>query len=104
LDLGKPGLQTILADAAFLDRLTAIVFEILREEIVAAVNALEVSRRQGARMFELRAATALARLWGDQGRRVDARNVLAPVYSWFTEGFDTIDLKTAKALLAELGE
>jgi predicted ATPase len=64
--------------------------------------ALDVSRRQGAPMFELRAATSLARLWRDQGKRVEARNFLAPVYRWFTEGFDTVDLKDAKALLAEL--
>jgi hypothetical protein len=48
-------------------------------------------------------ATSLARLWRDQGRRAEARDVLAPVYDWFTEGFDTADLKDAKALLDELG-
>jgi len=67
-------------------------------------RALEISRRQGARMFELRAAMALARLWRGQGRKVEARDLLAPIYGWFTEGFDTIDLKAAKALLAELSE
>jgi len=50
----------------------------------------------------LRAATSLARLWCDQGKRDEARNLLAPVYGWFTEGFDTRDLKEAKALLEEL--
>jgi predicted ATPase len=50
----------------------------------------------------LRAARDLARLWGEQGRRAEARDLLAPVYGWFTEGFDTPDLKEAKALLAEL--
>jgi predicted ATPase len=64
--------------------------------------ALDVSRRQGARMFELRAATSLARLWRDQGNGVEARNLLAPVYGWFTEGFETADLKAANALLAQL--
>jgi hypothetical protein len=64
--------------------------------------ALEVSRRQGARMFELRAATSLARLWRDQGRRVEARDLLAPAYAWFIEGFDTVDLNDAKALLTRL--
>ena len=53
-------------------------------------------------MFELRAATSLARLWRDQGKRGEARELLAPVYGWFTEGFDTPDLKDAKALLEEL--
>ena len=53
--------------------------------------------------MELRAATSLARLWGEQGRRGEARELLAPLYGWFTEGFDTPDLKEAKALLDELG-
>jgi predicted ATPase len=64
--------------------------------------ALDVSRRQGARMFELRAATSFARLWRDQGRNIEARELLAPVYGWFTEGFDTVDLKAAKARLSQL--
>ena len=66
------------------------------------VNAIATAGRQGAKLLELRAATSLARLWGDQGRRAEARDLLAPVYGWFTEGFDTADLKEAKALLGEL--
>jgi predicted ATPase len=65
-------------------------------------EALEVARRQSAKSPELRAATSLARLWQSQGRRQEARELLAPVYDWFTEGFDTQDLKDAKALLEEL--
>jgi predicted ATPase len=65
-------------------------------------TALAVAREQGTRGYELRAATSLARLWGEQGRRGEARDLLAPVYGWFTEGFDTADLKDAKALLDEL--
>jgi predicted ATPase len=65
-------------------------------------EALRVARRQQAKSYELRAATSLARMWGEQGRRAEARELLAPVYGWFTEGFDTADLKDAKALLAEL--
>jgi predicted ATPase/class 3 adenylate cyclase len=65
-------------------------------------RALVVSRRQGARMFELRAAISLARLWRDQERNVEARDLLAPVYGWFTEGFDTVGLKDANALLNQL--
>ena len=65
-------------------------------------RALEIARAQQACSFELRAATSLARLWRDQGRRAEALNLLAPVYGWFTEGFDTPDLKEAKSLLAEL--
>jgi predicted ATPase/class 3 adenylate cyclase len=65
-------------------------------------RALEIARHQGAKSWELRAATSLARLWRDQGRPAEAREVLAPVYDWFTEGFDTADLRDAKALLEEL--
>ena len=66
------------------------------------LRAIEVARRQRAKTAELRAATSLARLWRDQGKRAEARDLLAPVYGWFTEGFDTADLKDAKALLDEL--
>ncbi len=66
-------------------------------------RALSIARQQNARAWELRAAMSLARLWRDQGRRDEARELLAPVYDWFTEGFDTPDLKAAKALLDECG-
>ena len=65
-------------------------------------RALTVARQQQAKSWELRAATSLARLWRDQGKAEQARELLAPVYGWFTEGFDTLDLKKAKALLEEL--
>jgi class 3 adenylate cyclase/predicted ATPase len=65
-------------------------------------RALEIARAQQTRSWELRAATSLARLWRDQGRRAEAHDLLASVYGWFTEGFDTLDLKEAKALLEEL--
>jgi predicted ATPase len=65
-------------------------------------TALAIVREQGTRGYELRAATSLARLWGKQGRRGEARELLAPLYGSFTEGFDTPDLKDAKALLDEL--
>jgi hypothetical protein len=64
---------------------------------------LDWARRQQAKMWELRTATSLARLWQSQGRRREAYELLAPVYCWFTEGFDTKDLLDAKTLLAELG-
>ena len=65
-------------------------------------RALIVARAQQAKSWELRAAMSMARLWRDQGKRDEARDLLAPVYGWFTEGFDTLDLKEAKALLDEL--
>ena len=65
-------------------------------------QALEMARRQQAKSLELRAAMSLARLWQQQGKRTEAYALLAPVYSWFTEGFNTADLQEAKALLAEL--
>ena len=65
-------------------------------------HALTIARRQGAKSLELRAAMSLARLWQRQGKRDEARQLLAEVYNWFTEGFDTADLQEAKALLAEL--
>jgi class 3 adenylate cyclase/predicted ATPase len=65
-------------------------------------RALAIAREQPAKSWELRAATSMARLWRDQGKPQQARELLAPVYGWFTEGFDTLDLKEAKALLEEL--
>jgi predicted ATPase len=65
-------------------------------------RALTIARKQQAKSLELRAATSMARLWRDQGKRDEARELLAPVYGWFTEGFDTRDLKKAKVLLNEL--
>ena len=61
-----------------------------------------LARRQQAKSWELRAATSLSRLWQQQGKRAEARDLLAPIYGWFTEGFDTADLQEAKALLDEL--
>jgi len=65
-------------------------------------QAIGVARRQSAKLFELRAAASLARLWRDQDKRTEARDLLAPIYNWFTEGFDTPVLKDAKALLDQL--
>jgi predicted ATPase len=67
-------------------------------------QALAIARRQQAKSLELRAAMSLSRLWQQQGRREVARELLVPVYHWFTEGFDTADLQDAKALLEELGK
>jgi predicted ATPase len=66
-------------------------------------EALRIAREQQAKLWELRAAVSLARLHRDQGCRAEARELLAPVYGWFTEGFDTPDLREAKALLDDLG-
>ncbi len=67
-------------------------------------QALAVARHQQAKSLELRAATSLARLWQSQDKRQAAYELLAPVYEWFTEGFDTADLQDAKALLEELAQ
>jgi predicted ATPase len=75
-------------------------------DVAAAENsfqqALTIAQHQSAKLWELRASTSLARLWRDQGKRAEARDLLAPIYGWFTEGFDTPVLKDAKALLDEL--
>ena len=65
-------------------------------------NALEIARSQSARMWELRAATRLARFWHSEGRTAEAHDLLSSVHSWFTEGFDTADLKEPRSLLDEL--
>ena len=65
-------------------------------------RALDVARHQEAKSLELRAAMSLGRLWQQQGKRQEAYDLLAPIYHWFTEGFDTADLQDARALLAEL--
>ena len=65
-------------------------------------RALAVARQQQAKSWELRTTMSMARLWRDQGRQDEARELLAPVYGWFTEGFETRDLKEAKTLLDEL--
>ena len=66
-------------------------------------QALAIARRQQAKAWELRAATSLGHLWQQQGKRAEARQLLAPIYGWFTEGFDTADLQEAKSLLEALG-
>jgi predicted ATPase len=73
------------------------------EEVEACFRqAIEIARHQQAKSLELRAATSLSRLWQQQGKRTEAHDLLAPIYGWFTEGFDTIDLQEAKALLDAL--
>jgi predicted ATPase len=65
-------------------------------------RALTIARAQQAKSWELRAAMSMAQLWRDQGKQRQAHDLLAPIYGWFTEGFDTLDLKEAKALLEQL--
>ena len=71
------------------------------EEVIVG-TAVEIARSQDAKLWEIRAATSLARLWQDQGHRDEARDLLTPVYNWCTEGLDTADLVDAKALLERL--
>ena len=66
------------------------------------LEALEIARRQRAKLFELRAAMSVSRLWATQGRREEGRALLSEVYGWFSEGFDTADLTEAKALFEDL--
>ena len=76
-------------------------FHLVRGELQPAFELF--ARQQEARSFELRSVTSLSRLWQQQGKKEQARQMLAEIYGWFTEGFDTADLKDAKALLDELG-
>ena len=73
-----------------------------RVAVLFELSILTIARKQQAKSWELRAAMSMARLWRDQGKPDEARELLASVYGWFTEGFDTRDLKEAKALLEEL--
>jgi predicted ATPase len=74
-----------------------------QEEVEAWLcQALDLARQQGAKLIELRAARRLSALWQQQGKRQEAYDPLAPIYSWFTEGFDTADIQEAKALLEAL--
>jgi class 3 adenylate cyclase/predicted ATPase len=106
----REGLETARATGeqhwdAELHRLTGTVLlakNKLDESQACFQQAIRTAQDQHAKSLELRAATSLARLWSEQGRRAEASNVLAPVYGWFTQGFDTADLIEAKALLAEL--
>jgi predicted ATPase len=93
--------------AAEIDRLEALLLydekapaDIIDECLIRSLN---TARRQGARLFELRTATTFARVLAERGEQRRAVDLLAPVYGWFTEGFDTADLKGAKLLLNELG-
>jgi predicted ATPase len=68
------------------------------------LRAMDIARGQSEKLWELRAAVSLARLWRDQARKSDAHHLLSPIHAWFTEGFDCADLKAAKVLLEELSD
>jgi predicted ATPase len=98
------GRGDLLAEAYRLQgvlRLHQVVADAVQAE-ACFQQALTIARRQQAKSWELRAATSLARLWQQQGKRAEARALLAPIYDWFTEGFDTADLQEAKVLLETL--
>ena len=98
----KTGHRQWEAELLRLEGVALFGLNMLEDSQNALEEALRVARKQHAKANELRAATSLARLWGEQGRRAEGRDLLAAVYGWFTEGFDTADLKEAKALLDEL--
>jgi predicted ATPase len=102
----RPGASTILSTisaGAEAERGRTIPALPLQTEVEACFHqALGIARRWPAKVEELRTAVSLARLWQQQGKRAAARELLAPIYGWFTEGFDTADLREAKALLEEL--
>ena len=94
------------AEETVADRSALLILDQQIRDAAAAIErskrALAVARTQQAKSWELRAAMSMARLWRDQGKPQQARELLGPVYGWFTEGFDTRDLKEAKALVHEL--
>src|SRR5580693_8905800 len=96
-DVGNPYLNRAAGEIAFLGAQP----DPARAEL-SYHRALAAARKQEAKSWELRASMSLARLWRDQGKVRQARELLAPIYGWFTEGFDTRDLKEAKALLEAL--
>ena len=98
----ETGHRQWLAELHRLEGIALLGLNELEDAESALHQALRVARRQKAKAYELRAARNLGRLWAEQRRRVEARDLLQPVYGWFTEGFDTTDLKEAKALLDEL--
>jgi class 3 adenylate cyclase/tetratricopeptide (TPR) repeat protein len=101
-DQERTGQRRWEADLCRLKGLVLLHKNSLDEAQAALEEALHIARRQQSKSYELRAATSLARLWGEQGRRAEARYLLAPIYGWFTEGFGTADLKEAQALLDQL--
>jgi predicted ATPase len=99
---GMTGEQAWQAEIHRINGLVLLAETKLDEGQALLHHALEVARKQQAKSLELRASMSLARLWRAQGKVEQARELLAPVYGWFTEGFGTRDLKEAKALLEEL--
>jgi len=121
LAIGKPAaaLVSVTAGLKVVDRIGGAPFEAelwrlrgeaclagagtVSEAETAMLRGIDVARQQSAKSFELRGATSLTRLWRQQGRQQEAAALLAPVYGWFQEGFDTADLQAARTLLDELG-
>jgi len=101
-DQRRTGQRRWEAELHRLEGLALVGLNRLEEAHTSLKKALGVARRQQAKSYELRAAASLARLWGERGQRIEARELLAPLYGWFAEGLDTTDLKEAKKLLDEL--
>jgi len=100
--LGQVVARTVRASAVAPTSVPERDASLLAEAESCFYQALDVARRQQAKSWELRAAMSLSRLWQQQGKQAEARALLAPIYGWFTEGFDTADLQEAKALLDAL--
>jgi predicted ATPase len=98
LTLQQEGQQATVTDAQ------CLMSDAQGEAEACFLKAIEVARKQQAKSLELRAVMSLARLWQQQGKREEARQMLAEIYNWFIEGFDTKDLQEAQALLEELSE
>src|SRR5262249_49457731 len=98
----EPELYRLKGELTLQSRVQGPKSKVEKEAEACFLKAIEIARKQQAKSLELRATTSLARLWRQQSKKAEARQILAEIYGWFTEGFETKDLQEAKALLDEL--